>query len=139
ELGDVFRRQFVERGHPEQLHGTDDLTVQQFHGAVDTLAAARHQSVEVCPADQGELCPHSDGGHDVGAVHDAGVEHDLGVVTDGRHHLREQVERHWGTVELTAAVVRHQDPVGPQVGDHSGVVDRLNAFDDELALPLLPQ
>src|SRR5699024_978834 len=104
ELGDVFRRQFVECGHAQQLHGTDDLAAQQFHGAVDTLAAARHQPVQVRPADQRELCTDGDGGHDVGTVHDAGVEHDLCLVTDGCHHLGEQVERHRGTVELAAAV-----------------------------------
>ena len=63
----------------EQLHGPLDLAAEDLDGAVDALAAAGHQAVEVGAADQREAGAVRDRGDDVLAGHDPGVEVHLEV------------------------------------------------------------
>ena len=101
--------------------------------------SAGHQAVEVRAADQGEPRAECDRGDDVGAGHDAGVEVDLDVPADLADHVGEQVERDRRPVELAAAVVRQRrSPSTPSVGQPAGVLDGLDALDDDLARPVVP-
>ncbi len=49
---------------------------------------------------------------------------------------RQQVERHWRTIELTAAVVGQHHAVDAEVDDRPGIVERLNSLDHQLVRPL---
>src|SRR3954468_16945750 len=100
--------------------------------------APRHESVQVGAADQRESGPQRDRGDDVRAGHDAGVDMDLVGVADLADDLRKQVEGYRGPVQLAAAVVGQHDAVDPDVGDPAGLPDTLDAFDDDLSGPLVP-
>src|SRR5450759_2648263 len=74
ELSDVAGFELVEGGDAEQLHGATDLARQDLNRAVDTLAPAGHEPVEVRASDESEARAHCYRCDDVSPVHDAGVE-----------------------------------------------------------------
>src|SRR5674476_1576122 len=75
ELSDVAGFELVEGGNAEQLHGATDLVRQDLDRAVDTLAPARHEPVEVRASDESEARAHGNGCDDVGAVPDLSLIH----------------------------------------------------------------
>ena len=108
-------------------------------GALDAALAARHEPVEVGPADQDGAGAQRDRRDDVRAAQDAAVDVDLGAVADRRDDRRQLLERGRRPVELAAAVVGDDDRVGAGVDDGARVVDRLDALDDDRAVPRLAQ
>ena len=60
--------------------------------AVDAVATAGHESVQVGTTDQGEPGAEGDARDDVGPGHDPGVNVDLGVLADLAYHHGQQVE-----------------------------------------------
>src|SRR5665811_1371342 len=137
ELGHVFGVELVHGADAQQFHRPNDLALQDGDRTVDAIAATGHESIQVGTADERELGAHRDSRDDVGARHDAGVQMHLGVVADLAHDLGEQMERYGGAVELAASVVGQQDRVHTHRGKFLGIVDVLDALDDDLALPLL--
>lgn len=92
QLGDVARLELVERGDAEQAHRAGYLLAEDLDSAVDALAPAGHEAVEVGAADEGESRLERDRGVDVGARRDFGAEVHLVVGADLAHELELQVE-----------------------------------------------
>ena len=67
------------------------------------------------------------------------VDQDLGTVADRVDHRREHLQRGRGAVELAATVVGDHHGVRAVVHDHAGVIDVLDALDDQRPRPALPQ
>src|SRR6185312_6213991 len=129
--------ELFERGDAEQTHRARELGAEDLDGAVDTLASAGHEAVEVGATDEREPSAEGNRGHDVRPRHDAGVEQDLGVLADLAHDLWQQMEWDRRTVELPATVIGEQDAVDTHRRKRAGVIQVLHALDDELAWPLL--
>ena len=115
------------------------LAPEDVEGPLDALLATGHQAVEVRAPDQAGSGAHRDGRDDVPAGHDPAVEIDLGTVADRGDDPGQLLQRGRCAVELAATVVRDDDRVGSPIDDRAGVVDRLDALDDQLPRPDLAQ
>src|SRR3954452_2471271 len=105
---DVRRRRAAQK-----LQRKLDLRPQQLEHPRHSILAAGRQPPEDRTSDEHRARTESQRPQHVRAAPYAAVEVDVDAPADGLRHLRQRVQRAGHAVELAAAVVRHDDSVGP--------------------------
>src|SRR5664279_4419362 len=98
----MSRGEFLDIRDAQQSHGSEELVRQNVETALDTVLASCHQTVQVCPADQGAARTHRDACDDISTRHDSSIDQNLEIATYLLDYFRQQVER---AIELTTSVV----------------------------------
>ena len=124
---------------PSSAMVRDHVVLQDVSGSLHPPLSARHEAVEVGPAHEGRPRAARNGGDDVGAGQDPAVDVDLGAVPDRVDHLWQHLQGCGGAVQLASSVVGDDHRIGAGRDDGAGVVDRLDALDDQRAVPGGPQ
>src|SRR6185436_19400496 len=93
----------------EELHGADDVGVQDLDRARDARRAGGAEAPGVGAADEHGTRAEAERFDDVAAAADAAVEEDLDASIDRRDDLGEYAQRRSDAVQLPSAVVGYHD------------------------------
>src|SRR5262245_22639288 len=97
------------------------LSLQDLDGSLDASLSCGHDTEQIRTPAQCSSGTECDGGHDVRPGHDAAVDVDLRTITDRIHDGWEDLERRRRAIQLTSAVVGHDDPVDAAFDHRAGI------------------
>ena len=109
--------------------------MQESEGEFDPSFACGSEAEEVRPPAHGGVGAECECLHDVGTPSDAAITDDGAGVADRVANGRDEFDRRWGTLELSATVVRDGDRFDAELGGDAGVGDGLHALDHDRAVP----
>jgi hypothetical protein len=125
------RAELVEAGATDLAHHEVDLGLEDVDRLLDPGQSAGNRAVKRRAAEGDKLRAEAHRDQDIGAAPHATVEHDRHPVADRRLDRRQRVERGGRPIELAAAVVRHEDAVGADLGGADRVGRVQDALDDQ--------
>ncbi len=100
------------------------------------LLAHGAEAIEERPADIGAARTERHGFQHILTGADAAIQMHLDAVGDSIDDPRQHADRGGGAIELAAAVVGHDDGVGPGIDGLFRILDIEDALDDQRAAPL---
>src|SRR5687768_14878452 len=96
----------------------------------NTGFAGDGEAPELRPADEAGLGAERERLDDIAAAAHAAVDEDRDAPFDGRDNVGQSVDRRRRTVELAAAMVRHDEPVNAVIDRRLRLLGMKNALED---------